>query len=79
MDPDQAVPETDAGPGRDHEDPVFEESRLDEVRHLVSHTTARLLGDTISVSDEGWRAASRLPRWSRGHVATHVARNADAF
>jgi len=29
-----------------------------------------LLGDTILVSDEEWRAPSRLPDWTRGHVAT---------
>ena len=26
-----------------------------------------------------WRAPSRLPGWSRGHVATHLARQADAL
>ena len=31
------------------------------------------------VSDEDWQAPSRLPGWSRGHVATHIARQADGM
>ena len=31
------------------------------------------------LSDDELRAPSALPRWSRGHVATHVARNADSL
>lgn len=53
--------------------------QLDRLRHLVTVATQRLLGDTISVSDEDWRAPSRLPEWSRGHVASHIARQADAI
>jgi maleylpyruvate isomerase len=52
--------------------------QLTAVRTLLGSATQRLLGDTIGVDDEAWRAASRLPRWSRGHVATHLARHADA-
>jgi maleylpyruvate isomerase len=52
--------------------------QLETVRGLVRTATQRLLGDTILVSDEEWRAPSLLPDWSRGHVATHVARHADA-
>lgn len=52
---------------------------LDRLRGLVTTATQRLLGDTISVSDEDWRAPSRLPAWSRGHVATHLARQADGI
>jgi maleylpyruvate isomerase len=53
--------------------------QLETVRSLVAHATQRLLGDTITVSDEQWRSPSRLPSWTRGHVATHLARNADAI
>lgn len=53
--------------------------RLDQVRGLLAVATQRLLGDTISVGDEDWRGPSRLPGWSRGHVATHLARQADAL
>lgn len=49
------------------------------VRSLLAAADRRLLGDTIALSDDDWRAASRLPGWSRGHVATHLARHAEAF
>jgi maleylpyruvate isomerase len=53
--------------------------RSEELHHLVASATQRLLGDTITVADDQWRAPSRLPGWSRGHVATHLARQADAL
>ena len=52
---------------------------LDRLRGLVTTATQRLLGDTISVSDADWNAPSRLPEWTRGHVATHLARQADGL
>lgn len=52
--------------------------KLMAVRALVTASTQQLLGDTIGVDDDAWRSPSRLPRWSRGHVATHLARQADA-
>jgi maleylpyruvate isomerase len=54
-------------------------AELSQVRGLLTAATHRLLGDTISVSDDEWRAPSRLPGWSRGHVASHIARQADAL
>jgi maleylpyruvate isomerase len=54
-------------------------TQLETLRALVKTATQRLLGDTISVADEQWRAPSRLPDWTRGHVATHIARQADAL
>jgi maleylpyruvate isomerase len=54
-------------------------TQLETLRGLVTTATQRLLGDTISVSDEDWRGASRLPDWSRGHEATHIARHADGI
>ena len=54
-------------------------TQLETLRGLVTTATQRLLGDTISVSDEDWRGPSRLPEWSRGHVASHVARQADGI
>jgi maleylpyruvate isomerase len=54
-------------------------TQLGTLRQLVRTATQRLLGDTISVSDDEWRAPSRLPDWTRGHVATHIARHADAI
>jgi maleylpyruvate isomerase len=54
-------------------------TQLETLRGLVKTATQRLLGDTILVTDEQWRAPSRLPDWTRGHVATHIARHADAL
>jgi maleylpyruvate isomerase len=54
-------------------------AQLETLRGLVRTATQRLLGDTILVSEEQWRAVSRLPDWTRGHVATHIARNADGL
>jgi maleylpyruvate isomerase len=53
--------------------------KLAAVRALVTASTQRLLGDTIGVDEDAWRSPSALPRWSRGHVATHLARQADAL
>lgn len=50
-----------------------------EVRSLLAAADRRLLGDTIALADDDWRAASRLPGWTRGHVATHLARHAEGF
>jgi maleylpyruvate isomerase len=36
----------------------------------------RLLRDVADLDDDACRAPSRLPGWSRGHVLTHIARNA---
>jgi maleylpyruvate isomerase len=54
-------------------------TQLETLRGLVTTATQRLLGDTILVTDEQWRAPSKLPDWTRGHVATHIARNADGI
>jgi maleylpyruvate isomerase len=54
-------------------------TQLETLLGLVTAATQRLLGDTISVSDDDWRGASRLPDWTRGHVATHIARQADGI
>ena len=54
-------------------------TQLETLRGLVTTATQKLLGDTISVSDEDWRGPSRLPDWTRGHVATHIARHADGM
>ena len=41
--------------------------------------TARYLGALTELGDDDVRAPSLLPGWTRGHVITHVARNADAL
>lgn len=50
---------------------------VEEIRRLEIDASQRLLGDTIGISDAEWRAPSLLPGWSRAHVATHLARDAD--
>lgn len=60
-------------------DDAQQRGQLDGLRELLGSATALLLGATITVADEDWRAPSRLPGWSRGHVATHLARQADAL
>ncbi|MBA0124256.1 maleylpyruvate isomerase family mycothiol-dependent enzyme [Haloechinothrix sp. YIM 98757] len=39
----------------------------------------RLVEQTVAALDDDVRLPSALPRWSRGHVITHLARNADAL
>jgi maleylpyruvate isomerase len=39
----------------------------------------RLLESVAKLSDEQFGEPSLLPDWSRGHVLTHLARNADGF
>lgn len=52
---------------------------IDELRKAKLLATSRLLGDTITLTDDQWRAPSALPGWTRAHLATHIARNADAL
>lgn len=59
--------------------PPDQADQLVRLRALLGDATARLLGDTISVAEDDWRGPSLLPGWSRGHLATHVARQADGL
>jgi maleylpyruvate isomerase len=60
-------------------------SRLDDDAHyeqairLLATVTDELLDDVRDLDDDGVRARSRCPGWSRGHVLTHLARNADGL
>ncbi|MEU5727368.1 maleylpyruvate isomerase family mycothiol-dependent enzyme [Micromonospora sp. NPDC047738] len=45
----------------------------------VADATARLLRTVAAFDAADVAAASLLPRWTRGHVLTHLARNADGF
>lgn len=49
------------------------------LRRRKLEATQALLGDTIRISDQEWQQPSRLPGWTRAHVATHLARNADGL
>ncbi len=52
--------------------------QVGEIRHLKLEATQRLLGDTIQIDESAWQSPSLLAGWTRAHVATHLARNADA-
>lgn len=52
---------------------------LPEVRKSELEATLRVLGDTITISEQDWQSPSRLPGWTRAHVASHLARNAEAL
>jgi maleylpyruvate isomerase len=45
----------------------------------VDGATQRLVQTAAGISDEQARGPSLLPGWSRGHVLTHLARNADSL
>jgi len=45
----------------------------------LDHSTQRLLGTARVIKDPELREPSLLPGWTRGHVLTHLARNADAM
>ena len=45
----------------------------------VDRAAERLLRTAATLDDAALAAPSRLPGWTRGHVLTHVARNADAY
>ena len=45
----------------------------------IEESADRLLGSARALTDAQAHAASLLPGWTRGHVLTHVARNADGF
>lgn len=45
----------------------------------VAEATARVISTAAALPDGALAAPSLLPGWTRGHVLTHLARNADAF
>lgn len=50
-----------------------------ELVEQVRESGERLRGTLGAMTEEQARGASLLPGWSRGHVVTHLARNADAM
>ena len=66
-------------PDASSSDPTEQRGQQDRLHDLLRDATGLLLGATIAVRDEDWRAPSRLPGWSRGHLATHLARQADGL
>src|SRR3954447_3189114 len=51
----------------------------DPLLDLLAEQTRLLVGTGRSLDDAAVRAASLCPPWSRGHVLTHLARNADGL
>ena len=54
----------------------------DQVRRSmarIGEATDRLLASAGALTDTGVREPSLLPGWIRGHVLTHIARNADGL
>lgn len=45
----------------------------------IEEADARVAATASALSDEQLREPSLLPGWSRGHVLTHIARNADGL
>ncbi len=50
-----------------------------ELLHQLGQSQDRLRESFSGLTDDKAREPSRLPGWSRGHVATHLSRNADAI
>ncbi len=59
--------------------PADAAARAAELAPRVDAATQSLLQSAAGITDEQARAASLLPGWSRGHVLTHIARNADSL
>ena len=45
----------------------------------IAASTDRLLASAAALTDASMREPSLLPGWTRGHVLTHIARNADGL
>jgi maleylpyruvate isomerase len=49
------------------------------LQERIDAATGRLLADVGALTDDQVSDRSLLPGWSRGHVLTHIARNADGL
>jgi maleylpyruvate isomerase len=54
-------------------------ARAAELGQRIDVASARVLATIARISDQQAREPSSLPDWSRGHVLTHLARNADGL
>lgn len=55
------------------------DSDPDKLRARAGQAADRVIASAAALSDRQVREPSRLPGWSRGHVLTHIARNADGL
>jgi maleylpyruvate isomerase len=72
----------DAGKQDGRRRPAKEHRMDDEARRSmtrIGEATDRLLASAAALTDATVREPSPLPGWTRGHVLTHVARNADGL
>jgi maleylpyruvate isomerase len=60
-------------------DPADPAAAAAELRVAVDDATGRLRQTAAGLSDQQAREPSLLPGWSRGHLLTHLARNADSL
>ncbi len=58
---------------------TLEDAGIRRALDAIDLGTQRMIDAVTALDDSALRAPSALPHWSRGHVATHVARNAEAF
>jgi maleylpyruvate isomerase len=49
------------------------------LRARVSHASGKVIASAAALTDDQAGEPSLLPGWSRGHVLTHLARNADGL
>ena len=52
---------------------------VEETIRRIDDAVGRLVASASALSDEQMREPSLLPGWSRGHVLSHIARNADGL
>lgn len=55
------------------------DSEPERLRERIDGATKRLTATAAGLSDNQAREPSLLPGWTRGHVLTHIARNADGL
>lgn len=58
---------------------IVNQGQVDPALKRIAIATQALLRRTLDFEADDWLAPSLLPGWSRAHVVTHVARNADAL
>jgi maleylpyruvate isomerase len=58
---------------------LADDSGYERAIGVLADLTDRLMDTIKDMDDDDVRQPSLLPGWSRGHVLTHVARNADGF
>ena len=58
---------------------IVNQGQVEPALKRIAIATQSLLRDTLELDEADWHAPSLLPGWTRAHVVTHIARNADAL